>query len=630
MRKVLIPVVIFAVIAAIVVAAFWLVLRNNIEANEMQMQTAVAATVTAIENTRREPAPALEFPADGAAFDNVAEVRLRWRWLRPLEDGEVYDVRVWREGEPAYGITWTEEPEFDLTEWLLFQEPGTFYWSIAALQPGENDQHQEISEVSATRSFIMTEIDLRIMQLPRGFESNLYARLPFARPTVITFGADDNLYVLGLQGEIARLIDADGDHVAEVNEILFDDPDDELIHNVGMAINEETGDIYVSHATKISILRDENGDGTLDDIDTIIDELPSWEYPLHSNNGLAFGPDGKLYIAVGSTTDHGPIRRELEASILRADPDGDNLEIFATGFRNPYDIVFSPNGDLFSADNSPDSLNDTLQYLPPEELNHVREGQHYGFPDVFGFPSSGEASEPPVTEFFTSSATSGLTFYAADQFPAAYQGVYVAQFGTGAAYPESRGVNNGKMVVHVALEPTADGTFTGTWRPFARFDNPDLGNFSPIDVTVGSDGALYIAEFETATIYRITHTGEDVAAAPATPELITDAEPEVVALGEDVYHNGRDGAPPCMTCHLLDNQTTGPGPSLLGLHEIAAERVAGLSAEEYVRESILNPNDYVVAGYSENFMFQNYGRQLSEEEIDALVIYVLALQASSD
>src|SRR5664279_3508179 len=132
--------------------------------------------------------------------------------------------------------------------------------------------------------------------------------------------------------------------------------------------------LYVSDGGRISTVTDSNGDGTLDTITPIVEGLATQQWTYHSNNGIAFGPDGKLYVGIGSTTDHGPLQAKYEASILRMNPDGSDLETFATGFRNPYDLVFSPKGDLFTSDNSPDALDATLPYLPPEEIDHVQQG----------------------------------------------------------------------------------------------------------------------------------------------------------------------------------------------------------------------------------------------------------------
>src|SRR5262249_17671646 len=148
----------------------------------------------------------------------------------------------------------------------------------------------------------------------------------------------------------------------------------------------------------------------------------------------------------------------------------------------------------------------TMPYLPPEELDYVRQGRNYGFPTTFGIPGPGSDTEPPVTLLLTSSASAGLTYYSADQFPSAYHGIFLAQFGSGAPYPRSVGVSTGEMVVFIPLTPTADGGYTGRWQPFARF-RVEVSDYSPIDVTVGPEGALYIAEWTTSTLYRVAYVG---------------------------------------------------------------------------------------------------------------------------
>ncbi|MBZ0286921.1 MAG: PQQ-dependent sugar dehydrogenase, partial [Anaerolineae bacterium] len=383
--------------------------------------------------------------------------------------------------------------------------------------------------------------------------------------------------------------------------------------------------IYVSYSGKIGIVSDGNGDGMLDTVTPIVEGLPSWQHTFHSNNGIAFGPDDKLYVGVGATTDHGPLHDPLEASILRMNPDGSDLEVFASGFRNPYDVVFSPDGKLFTSDNSPDEPDHTLHYLPPEEIIYVQQGKNYGFPTAFGNLRSNDSTEPPITETLTSSASSGITYYAADPFPPEYHGIYLAQFGTGAAYAKAAAVKTGEMVVFVQPQEGEDGRLTGTWQPFATFRR-DLGSYSPIDVTIGPDGALYIAEWQTWTVFRVTYTGL-TPSAEVTPEAaIIGFNSNLIARGEDIFKNGVSPAPPCITCHFLDNTANATGPSLYGLADRAGTRVAGLSAEEYVRQSILHPNDYIVEGFSANFMYQNYAADLSDEDVNALIAYVLTLK----
>lgn len=84
----------------------------------------------------------------------------------------------------------------------------------------------------------------------------------------------------------------------------------------------------------------------------------------------------------------------------------------------------------------------------------------------------------------------------------------------------------------------------------------------------------------------------------------------------------------CLGCHKMDEDQTPdnigqPGPHQGNLYERAAARVEGLSAEEYVYESIVNPNAHIVEGYVGGVMPQNFADQMSEEEIQGLVAWML-------
>ena len=586
----------------------------------------VAATITAKEQTSARTAPTLDTPDDDSVFSNIAEVKLAWSWTRPLAEDEVYDLRVWADGADHNGIARTQDNYFDLTQWLLYQKPGKFHWTVAVLKKDSSgNAGDELADIPADHSFVLSKFDMNIMDLPTGFESKLYAHLPITQPTVVTFDSTGAMIVLSLDGHIVKMTDTDHDGYAETATMLFEDPGDKVNYAVGLAYHD--GKTYISDAGRISILSDSDKDGKLDTIQPIVEGLPTWKHTFHSNNGIAFGPDNKLYVGVGATTDHGPIQDKFEASILRMNPDGSDLEVFATGFRNPYDLAFSPKGELFTADNSPDEPDDTLAYLPPEELDLVQQSKNYGFPYVYGMAGAVGEYAGPVNDFYTSSASSGLTYYSADQFPPEYRGIFVAQFGTGAAFPKQMALRNGQMVAFVALTPDGKGEYTGKWKPFAQF-RTDLGVYNPIDVTVGPDGALYVMEWNTATVYRVAYRGTPVSEATAetTAALKTNSTDNLVSQGETIFKNGINGAPACITCHVLDKGATGVGPSLLGLSDIAGTRVAGLSAEDYVRQSILHPNDFIVPGYIAGVMYQGFANQLQSSDVNALVAYVLSLK----
>jgi glucose/arabinose dehydrogenase len=612
----------------------------------------IQAAIIETQSAQMADTPVLVAPADGATFDTPEGVLLEWQWTRPLMGNEAYDVRVWQEGAPHNGITWSEDDRFDLANWLSQQpQAGTYYWSVVVVG-GTNGQVERVvtneagpfhftvnsnALPTATPTLTPTTTPTEpppptptpypiesILTVPDGFRVEEYARPQNEeRPTLLAFGPDDQLYVLWSSGKVVRLEDQDGDHYAETEVPVYLDEEDTLNNAVGLAWHD--GVMYISDGGRISTLTDSDGDGMMDTVTPIITGLVTWQYWGHSNNGIAFGPDGKLYVGVGSTSDHGPIKEPMEALIMRMNPDGSDVEVFARGFRNPYDLTFSPDGALFTADNNPDSFGRDLRWLPPEELNHVREGEFYGFPTTFGDPPPGDDSAAPITLFYPSVGTAGLVYYAADQFPPAYRdGVYVAEWGTGANPVRARDIRNGFAVVFVPLTPTDDGTYSGDWNVFAQFD-PSERDFRPVDVTVGSDGALYILEYLTSAVYRVTYTGEMTATAmpePTVSEAVTGGE----AQGETLFREGANGAPACVTCHLLDADTVGVGPSLVGLSDVAGERVEGLSAEEYVHQSIVEPNAHVVDGYLPNIMYQEYGERLTDEQIDALVAYVLGLE----
>ena len=89
---------------------------------------------------------------------------------------------------------------------------------------------------------------------------------------------------------------------------------------------------------------------------------------------------------------------------------------------------------------------------------------------------------------------------------------------------------------------------------------------------------------------------------------------------------GSASAPGCTTCHSLEPDTVLVGPSQAGLATRAGTRVDGQSAEEYIKESISNPNAYIVDGFVEGVMYQNYGSELTAQEIDDIVAYTLTLK----
>lgn len=101
------------------------------------------------------------------------------------------------------------------------------------------------------------------------------------------------------------------------------------------------------------------------------------------------------------------------------------------------------------------------------------------------------------------------------------------------------------------------------------------------------------------------------------------------ARGEELYKQvtiGSASAPGCVTCHSLEPDVVLVGPSHAGLANRAGEYQEGKSAEEYLRESIVDPDAHLVEGYAAGLMYMNYENDLSGRDINDIVAYLMTLE----
>ena len=104
--------------------------------------------------------------------------------------------------------------------------------------------------------------------------------------------------------------------------------------------------------------------------------------------------------------------------------------------------------------------------------------------------------------------------------------------------------------------------------------------------------------------------------------------------GEDLFKQPTiGGAPGCASCHSLEPGQTLVGPSLAGVATRAEEIInspdykgKAKTVDEYLRESIVDPNAYVPEGFSPGIMYQNYGKDLTEQQIADLVAFLKTLK----
>jgi len=86
----------------------------------------------------------------------------------------------------------------------------------------------------------------------------------------------------------------------------------------------------------------------------------------------------------------------------------------------------------------------------------------------------------------------------------------------------------------------------------------------------------------------------------------------------------------CSNCHLPDSEKTNLGPGLLNIKDRAATRVEGMTAAEYIYQSIVDSKAYTVEGFDPDLMPQNWAEIYSDLQIFDIVAYLMTLEGRSD
>lgn len=228
----------------------------------------------------------------------------------------------------------------------------------------------------------------------------------------------------------------------------------------------------------------------------------------HWTRTVVFGPDGLMYVSVGSSCNVCRESDKRRAAVLRFNADGSGEQLFASGLRNAVGLAFHPtSGVLWATVNERDWRGDDV---PPDYVTEIREGTVHGWPDCMtvrgrvitdtSFTKSATCDKvtPPTVEIQAHSAPIGLAFYTGTQFPEEYRGsLFVAYRGSW-----NRSLPTGYKIVRIrvrdgqppAVEDFATGWLEGT-SAWGR----------PVDLVVGRDGALYLSDQGAGRIYRITH-----------------------------------------------------------------------------------------------------------------------------
>ncbi|MCA9062540.1 MAG: HEAT repeat domain-containing protein [Planctomycetaceae bacterium] len=160
---------------------------------------------------------------------------------------------------------------------------------------------------------------------------------------------------------IRLLRDTDGDGKPD-RTTVFATGFNNIEDGTGAGVIEFNGRVYYTCIPRLWMMEDADNDGVADNVEGL-----HYGYGVrvafrgHDMHGLVVGPDGRLYFSIGDrgynviTREGNRLHRPDTGAVFRCDPDGSHLEVFAYGLRNPQELAFDDDGNLFTGDNNSDS-----------------------------------------------------------------------------------------------------------------------------------------------------------------------------------------------------------------------------------------------------------------------------------
>ncbi len=292
---------------------------------------------------------------------------------------------------------------------------------------------------------------------------------------------------------IRLLLDKDGDGIVD-SSTVFADGFNHLEDGTGAGILVRGDQVFYTCIPKLWKLTDADSDGVAEKRDALYDGFGvRVAFRGHDMHGLVMGPDGRIYFSIGDRgynveTPNGKFIDPASGAVFRCEADGSNLELFATGLRNPQELAFDDYGNLFTGDNNSDS-GDRARWV-----NVVRGGDsgwrmYYQYISDRGpfnrekiwYPFNDQTPAytiPPIANF--ADGPSGLTYYPGTGLADAYKNTFFLV--------DFRGQASNSGVRTLQVKPK--GAF------FELGDNAEtIWNILGTDADFGPDGALYVTDW---------------------------------------------------------------------------------------------------------------------------------------
>ena len=431
---------------------------------------------------------------DGAGRYNNTAVMEREREILD-QMCAIRDARIWRvargEAVPA---------QVDDSTTLPFLEPTT---NVGL----ENDPNRRAGKLGSL-DYLSAAEQQKTFQLADGYEIQLVAseeQFPeLANPVALNFDSQGRLWVATmpsypqwqpkteLSDKLLILQDTDGDGDADTCRVFAD----KLHQPTGFELGR--GGVFVAQQPDILFLQDTDGD---DRADVRIRKLVGFD-SADSHHGISafeWGPDGALYFQEGTfkqsqvETIHGPVRLS-DAGVWRYDPRTEELEVHVSlTFANPWGHVFDRWGQNFVADASPG-----FNYWATPISGYV------GYPDKHpggcrdpALDFGGSKSNKSYPTFITKRVrpSSGCEIVSSAHFPAEAQGNFLLN-----------NVISERTVLQHRVREERSGFAGEEITPLVSSTD---GNFRPVDLQFGPDGALYIVDWHNALIGHLQHNLRD-------------------------------------------------------------------------------------------------------------------------
>lgn len=331
--------------------------------------------------------------------------------------------------------------------------------------------------------------------------------------TIIGAGGSNNLKHSA--DVITILRDTDNNGTPDVRETLLTKKEG-LNQPFGMLVIDDW--LYVANTDAVMRYPYKAGETKITEMGEKIADLPAGKVNQHwTRNIIANEENSKIYIAVGSGDNAGEKGMEnevMKANILVMNPDGSDLQVYASGLRNPVGMDWEPvTKTLWTSVNERDELGDNLV---PDYLTSVKEDGYYGWPYTYwGNNQDPRISVPPNVrlkeaivpdvDLGSHTASLGLVFYTADAFPKKYKnGAFVVQHGSW-----NRDILSGYRVVFIPFKngkPAAEPEdfLTG----FIVDADKDKVHGRPVGSVILKDGSMLVTDDTTHHIWRIAYTGK--------------------------------------------------------------------------------------------------------------------------